>query len=70
MPLFHSETGLAEMYGLFIAEAIAALRPGWLLLSDTDVAPTALFEVAEQATLCKNVMHERLDLGAWHFRGR
>ena len=30
----------------------AALRPGWhLLLSDTDVAPTALFEVAELATL-------------------
>ena len=46
------ETGLDEIHctwrGVFVAEAIAALRPRWhLLLSDTDVAPTALFEVAE-----------------------
>ena len=53
-----SDTGLAEVQctwgGVFVAEAIAALRPTWhLLLSDTDVAPTALFEVSELVTLCK-----------------
>ena len=60
-----SDTGLAEVQctwsGVFVAEAIAALRPTWhLLLSDTDVAPTALFEVSELVTLCKNFMHEGL----------
>ena len=50
------ETGLAEVQctwgGVFVAEALAALRPTWhLLLSDTDVAPTALFEVSELVDL-------------------
>ena len=45
-------TGLANLHctwaGVFAAEAVALLRPAWhILLSDTDVAPTALFEVAE-----------------------
>ena len=63
-----SETGLAEVQctwgGVFVAEAIAALRPTWhLLLSDTDVAPTALFEVSELVSLCRNLMHEELSFG-------
>ena len=63
-----SETGLAEVqctWGeVFVAEAIAALRPTWhLLLSDTDVAPTALFEVNELVDLCKHLMHEELSFG-------
>ena len=50
--------------GVFVAEAIAALRPSWhLLLSDTDVAPTALFEVKELVNLCKHLMHDKLELG-------
>ena len=50
--------------GVFVAEAIAALRPTWhLLLSDTDVAPTALFEVSELVDLCKHLMHEELRFG-------
>ena len=67
MPLT-SETGLAEVQctwgGVFVAEAIAALRPTWhLLLSDTDVAPTALFEVSELVDLCRHLMHEELSFG-------
>ena len=47
-----------------MAEAIAALRPAWhLLLSDTDVAPTALFEVSELVSLCKRLMHEGFEFG-------
>ena len=50
--------------GVFVAEAIAALRPTWhLLLSDTDVAPTALFEVNELVDLCRHLMHEELSFG-------
>lgn len=41
-------TGLHRVGGVFAAEAIAAPRPRWhLILADTDVAPTALFEVDE-----------------------
>ena len=63
-----SETGLAEVQctwgGVFVAEAIAALRPTWhLLLSDIDVAPTALFEVNELVNLCRHLMHEELSFG-------
>ena len=63
-----SETGLAEVQctwgGVFVAEAIAALRPTWHLLpSDTDVAPTALFEVNELVDLCRHLMHEELSFG-------
>ena len=63
-----SETGLAKVQctwgGVFVAEAIAALRPTWrLLLSDTDVAPTALFEVSELVDLCGHLMHEELRFG-------
>ena len=63
-----AEAGLAEVQctwgGVFVAEAIAALRPTWhLLLSDTDVAPTALFEVNELVNLCRHLMHEGLELG-------
>ena len=52
-----AETGLTDVHctwgGVFVAEAIAAMRPAWhLLLSDTDVAPTALFEVQELVQLC------------------
>ena len=40
--------------GVFVAEAIAALRLTWhLLLSDTDVRPIALFEVSELVSLCR-----------------
>ena len=47
-----------------MAEAIAALRPTWhLLLSDTDVTPTALFEVNELVNLCRHLMHEELEFG-------
>ena len=43
-------------------EAIAATRPAWhLLLSDTDVAPTALFEIEELLRLCAKVCHSRLE---------
>ena len=57
-----AEAGLSEVQctwgGVFVAKAIAALRPSWhLLLSDTDVAPTALFEVKE------HLMREELELG-------
>ena len=63
-----SETGLTEAQctwgGVFVAEAIAALRPTWhLLLSDTDVAPTALFELNELVDLCRHLMHEELSFG-------
>ena len=63
-----AEAGLAEVQctwrGVFVAEALAALRPTWhLLLSDTDVAPTALVEVKELVTLCRHLMHESLDFG-------
>ena len=63
-----AEAGLSEVQctwgGVFVAEAIAALRPSWhLLLSDTDVAPTALFEVKELVNLCRHLMHEELELG-------
>ena len=63
-----SETGLAEVQctwgGVFVAEAIAALRPTWhLLLSDTDVAPTTLFEVSKLVDLCRHLMHEELSFG-------
>ena len=59
MPLT-SETGLAEVQcawsGVFVAEATAVLRSTWhLLLSDTDVAPTALFEVSELVDLCRHL---------------
>ena len=33
------------------------------MLSDTDVAPTALFEVMELLVLCKNMMHEQFVMG-------
>ena len=50
--------------GVFVAETIAALRPSWhLLLLDTGVAPTALFEVKELVNLCRHLMHEELELG-------
>ena len=53
-------TVLGEVF--FIAEAIAAMRPAWhLLLSDTDVAPTALFEVEELLRLSTKVCHSRLE---------
>ena len=43
---------------VFVAEAIA-----WhLLLSDTDVAPTILFEVKKLVNLC-NLMYEGLEFG-------
>ena len=63
-----ADTGLAEVQcmwgGVFVAEAIAALRPTWhRLLSDTDVAPTALFEVSELVSLCRLLMHEGLEFG-------
>ena len=63
-----ADTGLAEVQctwgGMFVAEAIAALRPTWhLLLSDIDVAPTALFEVNELVNLCRLIMHEGLGFG-------
>ena len=63
-----ADAGLAEAQctwgGVFVAEAIAALRPTWhLLVSDTDVAPTALFEVKELVNLCRLLMHERLEFG-------
>ena len=66
----HLITGLAEVQctwgGVFVAEATAALRPTWhLLLSDTDVAPTALFEVSELVTLCKNLVYEELNGEPW-----
>ena len=49
---------------MFLAEAIAALRSTWhLLLSDTDVAPTALFEVNELVNLCRHLMHEEVEFG-------
>ena len=59
------ETGLSEVQctwgGVFVAEAISALRPAWhLLLSDTDVAPTALFEIHELLDLCRHITHEAL----------
>ena len=59
------EAGLSEVQctwgGVFVAEAISALRPAWhLLLSDTDVAPTALFEIHELPDLCKHITHEAL----------
>ena len=50
--------------GVFVAEATAAQRLTWhLLLSDTDVAPTALFEVNELVDLCRYLMHEELSFG-------
>ena len=59
------QTGLSEVQctwgGVFVAEAISALRPAWhLLLSDTDVAPTALFEIHELLDLCRHIAHEAL----------
>ena len=59
------QTGLSEVQctwgGVFVAEAICALRPGWhLLLSDTDVAPTALFEIRELLDLCGHIAHDAL----------
>ena len=49
---------------MFVAEAIAAMRPAWhLLLSDTDVAPTALFEVQELVQLCAQLCHDSLQTG-------
>ena len=59
------QTGLSEVQctwgGVFVAEAICALRPAWhLLLSDTDVAPTALFEIHELLDLCRHIAHEAL----------
>ena len=59
------QTGLSEVQctwgGVFVAEAICALRPAWhLLLSDTDVAPTALFEIRELLDLCRHIAHEAL----------
>ena len=59
------EAGLSEVQctwgGVFVAEAISALRPAWhLLLSDTDVAPTALFEIHELLDLCRHITHEAL----------
>ena len=65
------ETGLAEVQctwgGVFVAEAISAVRPAWhLLLSDTDVAPTALFEIQELLSLCRHITHEGARWGrAW-----
>ena len=64
MPLT-GQTGLSEVQctwgGVFVAEAISALRPGWhLLLSDTDVAPTALFEIHELLDLCRHIAHDAL----------
>ena len=63
-----AETGLADVHcawgGVFIAEAVAALRPAWhLLLSDTDVAPTALFEVRELVQLCEQICHNNFQSG-------
>ena len=62
------EAGLSEVQctwgGVFVAEAISALRPAWhLLLSDTDVAPTALFEIHELLDLCRHITHEALTGG-------
>ena len=49
---------------MFVAEAIVALRPAWhILLSDTDVAPTALFEVQELVQLCALIGHSSLQTG-------
>ena len=61
-----ADTGLAEVHctwgGVFVAEAIAAMRPSWhLLLSDTDVAPTALFEIEELVRLCAKTCHAMLE---------
>ena len=63
-----AEAGLAKVQctwrGVFVAEAIAALPPTWhLLLSHTDVAPTALFEVKELVNLSRHLMHEGLEFG-------
>ena len=63
-----AETGLTDVHctwgGVVVAEAIAAMRPAWhLLLSDTDVAPTALFEVQELAQLCAQLCHDSLQNG-------
>ena len=62
-----AETGLTDVHctwgGVFVAEAIAAMRPAWhLLLSDTDVAP-ALFEVQELVQLCAQICHDSLQTG-------
>ena len=35
-----------------------------LLLSDTDVAPTALFEVSELVDLCRHLLHEEVSLAS------
>ena len=38
------------------------MRPTWhLLLSDTDVAPTALFEIEELVRLCAKTCHAMLE---------
>ena len=63
-----ADTGLADVHctwgGVFVAEAIAALRPAWhILLSDTDVAPTALFEIQELVQLCAQICHSSLQAG-------
>ena len=58
-----TDTGLAEVRctwgGVFVAEAIAAMRPG--CLSDTDVAPTAFFEIEELVRLCAKTCHSTLE---------
>ena len=52
-----AETGLTDVH-------CAALRPDWhLLLSDTDVAPTALFEVRDLVQLCELICHNSLQTG-------
>ena len=68
MPLT-AETGLADVHcswgGVFVAEAVAALRPAWHVpLSDTDVAPTALFEVRELIRLCELICHNNFQPGS------
>ena len=47
--------------GVFAAEAVSLLHPNWhILLSDTDVAPTSLFEVAELVRLGQLMAHNNL----------
>ena len=58
-------SGLANLHctwaSVFAAEAVALLRSSWhILLSDTDVAPTALLEVAELVQLGTLMLHSSL----------
>ena len=56
--------------GVFAGEATAAVRPQWyVLFSDTNVTPTALFEVGDLARLGRAVSHHQLphaSPGCWY----